>query len=189
MLGLNVRDADHPQLWGSLSSEYLHCSALTNAGVCNTWNKACAVWIVFSYCFVLSYFLKGRRDWVVRCRGLHSHLNLGLRALKRWHTLNQCSFKNLRLWFGAWHKCDVIPGVPLVLLTAEWWLLRALHLNPEAGSHSSPQPAMQVFRGVFPYNVYCSAVRSSKGEYFQLFASFWAWGYDCFWMKRVLGHH
>lgn len=48
---------------------------------------------------------------------------------------------------------DVIPGMPLVLLTAEWRLLRALHLSPEASSYSSLQPAMQAFRDVFPHNM------------------------------------
>lgn len=53
--------------------------------------------------------------------------------------------------------CGSEPGIHVMLflachllLTAEQRLLRARHRGPGASSQSSPQPAMQVYRGVFP---------------------------------------
>lgn len=40
--------------------------ASTNAGFCNSWKDVCAVGVVFSCCFLLSYSLKGKFDLLVR---------------------------------------------------------------------------------------------------------------------------
>lgn len=57
-----------------------------------------------------------------------------------------------------------------LLLTAEWRLLRALHLSPGVCSQSSPQPAMQVYRGVFPYSV---QLLSCAGKKRRIFSTVW----------------
>lgn len=169
MLGLNVKDADHPQFWGSLTSEYLPISAVTKAGFCKTWDEDFAIWIMFFYYFLLSYSFKGRLDFIVK----HSMQRAAQPPKLLAGSSEMLTYIKTLFSPKSWLCSE--PGTHVMLflaccllLTVEWWLLRALHLSPGACSQSSPQPAMQVYRGVFPDTVQLLSCAVKKRRTFSI---------------------
>lgn len=191
MLVLNVKDADHPQFWGSVSSEYLPISAVTKAGLCKTWDKDFAVWIMFSYYFLLSHSFKGRLGLAVKytmqraaepskLRAESSEMLTYIKAL--FSQKSRAVVLSLAyMWCYSW------------LATCYWQQNGSCSELCISAQEPAPSPAHSLqckYIEVFFHTLCnCSAVQSRKGEYFQLFERFWAWGYDCFWVKRELGYH